>query len=573
MPARPGFPALLLAALLAACSSEQTETADPEIADRIFLGGPIVTVDHDDSVAEAVAILGRGILAVGSREDVVKHAGSQTEVIDLQGKAVLPGFIDAHGHYTQVGQLAAAVNLAPPPVGPVGSIADLQRELRAHMAAHPPEPGGWVLGRGYDESLLAERRPPTRDDLDAVSSEHPIVVLHVSLHLAVMNSVALDQAGISAATPDPPGGVIQRRPGSREPNGVLEEGAMLAVLGALPKPDGRAALESLQAAGREYASRGITTAQDGATRALEIPYLLAAADGDLLPIDVIFYPIYTDVGAAVGASLPPRMYRGRLKWGGVKLVLDGSPQGKTAWLSSPYHVPPPGKPADYAGYPWLPDEEVERLVEQYFAKGWQVLAHANGDAAAEQLVSAVEKATQKLGAADRRTVMIHAQTVTEDQLDRMHELAIIPSFFASHVFYWGDWHRDSVLGPIRGSRISPAGSALHRDMSFTLHDDPPVVPADPLRLVWSAVNRTTRSGKVLGPDQRISVMDAIRAVTIDGAWSYFEEDRKGAIVPGKRADLVILSANPLEADPTTIAEIQVVETIKEGRTIYEAGAP
>jgi predicted amidohydrolase YtcJ len=567
--------ALLLAALAAGCSQQEPEPAPEaaEDADVIYLGGPIVTVNHDDAVAEALALLDGGILAVGSREEVVEHAGSTTEVIDLQGKAVLPGFIDGHGHYTQVGMLASAVNVAPPPVGSVESIADLQGELRAALAASPPEPGGWLMGRGYDESLLAEQRPPTRDDLDAVSTDLPILVFHVSLHLAVMNSTALELAGITANTPNPAGGVIQRRPGSREPNGVLEEGALHAVIDLLPKPDERQALAALQAAGRVYASRGITTAQDGATLAPEIPLLMAAADAGLLPIDVIFYPLADDVGAAVGAALVPRAYRGRLKWGGVKLVLDGSPQGKTAWLSAPYHEPPPGRDADYAGYPWMPDEEVATRVEEYFAKGWQLLAHANGDAAAEQLIEAVEKATRKLGPGDRRTAMIHAQTVTETQLDRMLQVDIFPSFFVSHVFYWGDWHRDSVLGPIRAARISPAASAVHRDMHFTFHDDPPVVPGDPLRLIWAAVNRTTRSGRVLGPDQRIPVMEAIRAVTSHGAWAYFEEDRKGSIVPGKRADLVILSASPLEVEPDAIADIRVLETLKEGVSVFRADSP
>ena len=256
---------------------------------------------------------------------------------------------------------------------------------------------------------------------------------------------------------------------------------------------------------------------------------------------------------------------GRVELGGVKLILDGSPQGKTAYLEKPYHVPPAGKAADYRGYPTLPRTTVDPLVAYLLAQRIPILAHANGDAAAEMLIDAVEAADPP---ADHRTVMIHAQTVREDQLDRMATLGIIPSYFSAHTFFWGDWHRDSVLGEPRGLRISPTRSTVDRRMRFTIHNDAPIVPPDVIRLLWATTNRVTRSGKVLGEDQRISVLEALKATTIYAAEQHFEEARKGSIAVGKEADLVVLSQNPLDMDPADLLDLDVMATYVGGEAIY-----
>ena len=535
-------------------------------ADKIWRGGPVLTVDAEDRVVDAVAARDGRILAVGA--DVAATEGPETEIVDLGGKALLPGFIDGHGHLAQVALLAAAVNIAPPPVGDVESIAEIQAALRERIESEAIAPGTWVLGTGYDDSLLAEQRHPTRDELDAVSTEHPIVLAHVSLHLAAANSVALAEAGITAGTADPPGGVIRRRTGTQEPDGVLEEHAMWLVLGSVPPPTLEQRLDLLDQAQARYAELGITTAQEGALGVPQWEMLRAAADAGRLRIDVGAYPTWRDYDTIADGSVEPGVYDGRLKLAGVKLVLDGSPQGKTAWLTQPYHVPPPGQGADYVGYPAMPDAEVEEWVEGFTARGIPMLAHANGDAAADQLIRAVEKAQAAHGGDDRRTVMIHAQTVRADQLDRMAELGMIPSFFVTHTFFWGDWHRDSVLGPERAANISPTAWARDRGLRFTVHNDPPVAPPDGVLLLWSAVNRATRSGEILGPEQRIPPAEALRALTIDGAHQYFEEATKGSIEPGKLADFVILDGNPLEVEPLAIRDLKVVETIKEGETIF-----
>ncbi|PKQ01518.1 MAG: amidohydrolase, partial [Alphaproteobacteria bacterium HGW-Alphaproteobacteria-12] len=264
-----------------------------------------------------------------------------------------------------------------------------------------------------------------------------------------------------------------------------------------------------------------------------------------------------------------RDYNG-LKFGGVKLMLDGSPQAKTAWLTKPYEVVPPGFAPDYSGYRIVEDETAAQLVDDAYARGWQVYAHCNGDAAADQFIEAIDKATEKYGPGDRRSTVIHAQTLREDQLDRMRQLGVMPSYFVSHTFYWGDWHRDSVLGPERGARISPLRSTIDRGMRYTLHNDSPVVPSDCRMLLWTATNRKTRSGKVLGEEQRITAHEALRGITIDAAYQHFEDGTKGSIEEGKLADFVILEEDPEAIGTDALRDLAITETIKRGETIYRA---
>lgn len=550
-------------AFLTACGGQAPA---PLSADRLWLGEHIITLDEAYAEATAVAVKGERILWVGRRED---WTGEALQVTELGERALLPGFIDAHGHLSFSARTARLANLASPPVGEVTSIASLQDVLRTYMAERGAVAGGWVVGVGYDDSLIEERRHPNRDDLDAVSRQHPIALMHVSGHLAAVNSPALQRLGIDAGTPDPAGGAIRRSSDGRTPNGVLEETALALLYphflggGALPAQD-------IQAALRNYASHGVTTVQDGAASLDDYARFLEVAAEEGLALDVMVYPRVAAEAFELPADAPLGEYRKRVKLAGVKLVLDGSPQGKTAYLSEPYFVPPPGQPRDYRGYPTMPQEAVDALVARFAAAGAPMLAHCNGDAAADMLLDALERAGERSPLGDHRTVMIHAQTVREDQLARMADLGVIPSFFAAHAFYWGDWHRDSVLGPERAANISPTRWALAQGLAFTLHNDAPVVPSDMIRLLWATVNRITRSGQVLGPEQRIPVLEALRAVTVNAARQGFEECCKGSITPSKQADLVILSRNPLQQPREALLELEVVETISRGATVFAA---
>jgi len=539
-----------------------------QTADVIFLGQHIITVDDDTAHADAVAIQGERIIAVGDRESVFQHRSDNTRVVDLGERTLLPGFIDAHGHAGVQARLLGFANLSPPPVGPVTNIAGVAEVLNQYVLDREIPAGQWVVGFGYDDSLLAEGRHPNRDELDAVSTEHPIFLIHTSGHLGVANSMALAAVGISEETENPPGGVIRRRPDSNEPDGVLEESAMWQVYMALPQPSLEASVGRLASLQAYYASKGITTVQEGGASEQDIKVYRAAASQNKLVLDIVAYPLWQADKAEMPTPGTIGEYSNRFKVGGIKLVLDGSPQGKTAYLSEPYAVPPPGKHAGYAGYPAYPAETVDRAVHDVLAKNIPLLAHANGDAAAELLINAVEQATRSLSVSDTRVVMIHAQTVRDDQLDRMAALGMIPSFFSAHTFFWGDWHRESVLGSRRADRISPTRSALDRGIFFTVHNDAPVTPPIPIDLMWSTVNRRTRSGDILGPMERIDAYEAIKALTINGSWQYFEEDSKGSITPGKLADLVVLSANPTTMDPASLREIQVLETYSHGRLVY-----
>ncbi len=531
----------------------------------VYFGGSILTLaGPEPRYAEALAVRDGRILAVGPRAEVERAAGREAQHTDLAGTALLPGFIDAHGHVSGVGQSAFLAPLAPPPVGTVRSLENLREALTAYLAsAHLPA-GAPLVGTGYDDSQLAERRHPTRADLDAVASDRPVVIVHASGHLAVVNSAMLKRLGIGPDTPNPPGGVIRREADGKTPNGVLEEAALARIYAAILPKDLEAAVRSVVAGEAIYAAHGITTAQDGRVQPEAWPGLVEAARRGALKLDTVVliafdHDLPQDVRDRIG-----KPYTDRLRIAGVKFVLDGSPQGRTAWLHDPVPVPPEGKGADYRGYPVMDPVDFRRRLADAKAHDWQVFAHVNGDEAVQSLIDGV-RAT---GLEGRRTIAIHAQVMRPEQLAAFRDLDIQPSFFASHTWYWGDWHRDVSLGPRRADFISPQASAWAAGLTPTAHNDSPVVPPDILRLVWSSVNRRTQSGDILGPLERISAYRALRQVTANAAWQIHEEADKGTLEPGKRADLVVLDADPLTVDPGLLHTIKVKATIKDGTVIY-----
>jgi predicted amidohydrolase YtcJ len=567
------LPFAVALALVAGCSEPAPPPA-PGDADTIYFGGNIITIDDAQPSAEAVAVNDGRIVAVGARADVEKERkGAGTQMLDLAGKTMVPGFVDAHSHFSMVGIQAISANLLPPPDGPATSIAQIQQILRDFMATSPTvEEYGVVVGFDYDDSQLAERRHPTRQELDAVSTDVPIVVIHQSGHLGVYNSKALALAGVTAATPDPEGGVIHREADGKTPNGVLAENAHIAaVMKTLPKFNEQQMLEMIAAAQKVYIANGYTTAQDGRTDPRTLAVLAAAGSSGTLTVDVVAYPDMqmNEKNALLTGPLMSRAYTHHFRIGGVKLGFDGSPQGKTAWFTQPYFEVPSGAAADYAGFPiFASDAEPERLMELAFRNNWQVLVHANGDAAIDQLIRVVGAAEAAVPGTDRRTVLVHGQYLRADQIPQLQALGIFPALFPMHTFYWGDWHRTSVAGPQRAEFISPTAAVLAAGMLFSIHHDAPVTFPNSMRVLDSAVNRTTRTGYVLGPQQRIDPLVALKAMTLWPAFQHFEESTKGSIEVGKNADLVILSENPLTVERAGLKDIEVVETIKNGGSIY-----
>ncbi|MCY3706982.1 MAG: amidohydrolase [Gammaproteobacteria bacterium] len=555
--------AVTLSVVLAGCAPQ----ADP--ANTIFHGDNIVTMDPQQPAVEAVAVRGETIVAAGSMDDVMALQGPSTRVVDLGDNALLPGFIDSHGHFLGAGRDQTSLGLHPPPVGDVNNIDDVVRKVRAWIDEHDIPPGEVVTGRGYDDSLLEEGRHPTREDLDRASTEHPIILTHVSGHLTTTNSATLAASNITADTPDPPGGHVRRMDGSMEPNGVLEETARgLLAFDRRATPSGEELDDLIRRSIDIYLSHGTTTIQDGGTGPAQAEAFQAAANREPFKADVAAFARFNETPTDLESIGYTRGYQNGFRVGGVKLMLDGSPQGRTAWVTIPYEEGPPGAPPDYVAYGVMVPGEYKAAAGELIRGGIPIIVHANGDAAMDLMIDGVDEAVADMDPMpDHRSVIIHAQLMRADQLDRAAVLNVVPSFFAAHAFFWGDWHRIS-FGEDRGNNTSPMGWALERGVNFTIHNDASVVPPHMMRLVSIAVNRKTRSGHILGPHQRLTVMQALHAVTLGGAYQYFEEDTKGSITVGKQADLVILDENPLTADPENLEFIPILETFSRGRSVF-----
>jgi predicted amidohydrolase YtcJ len=542
-----------------------------DVADTIYSGGPILTINDSQPTAEAVAVMDGRILAVGTLADLSRYQDPSTERFDLDGRALLPGFVDSHGHVVFGGLQALSANLLAPPDGEVTDIANLQQTLRdwAEDNSAAVEQAGVIIGFGYDNAQLAEVRHPTREELDAVSQDLPIMIVHQSGHLAVANTKALEVAGYDASTEDPPGGVIQRG-ADGEPNGVLEEYAFFGAMVPMLRELGPEALAAFAAAGAElWASFGYTTAQDGRASAGVVETLKAVAAEGKIPIDVVAYPDVLEARDYIGENVSQE-YDNGIRVGGAKLTIDGSPQGFTALRDRPYYDPVGDYPPGYSGYAAVTMEQVQDAINWCYDNGIQVITHANGEGASDMLIAALAAAQAEYGDPGNRPVLIHGQFMREDQVDSIQDLGVFPSLFPMHTFYWGDWHRDHTVGPVNAENISPTGWVRQRGMMFGSHHDAPVAFPDSMRILSATVTRRTRSGDILGPAQRVDVMTALKAMTIWPAWQHFEEDRKGSIEPGKLADFVVLSADPTSVDPETLSELSVLATIKEDELVYDA---
>lgn len=532
---------------------------------QAFINATVITMDSGHPIAEAVFLKGNRIEAVGSNREIQALVETDTVVHDLQGKTLLPGFIDAHGHYPGSGLNAIALNLGSPPIGAISSMEQLLDAVKERALSS--NSGKWVLGMGYDDTLLREKRHPTRAELDTVAPDHPVVLIHTSGHLAVANSKALEVAGIDESTPNPEGGVYVKDQAGRL-TGLLEETAAMDLQLQAADIGAGEFLSMIEFASAEYASQGVTLAQSGATTQEAALGLSLASHLGMIPFRLELWPMFDLWGEELlqNPDSAQRYENDRLNIGAVKIVADGSIQGYTGYLSKPYHHPFHGD-EQYRGYPRVPRGQLFEWVEKFHAAGMQMAIHGNGDAAMDDIIAAFSEAQRKYPNPDPRLILIHAQMARDDQLVAMKELGITPSFFSAHTYYWGDRHRDIFMGPERAANMSPTRSALDLGLPFTVHLDTPVVPMSPLMGVWSTVNRQTRSGQVLGEHQQIPVMDALRAVTLDAAWQIFREKDLGSIEPGKLADLVVLGENPLD-NADTIKDIQVEQTYVGGVRVF-----
>ena len=515
----------------------------------LYFGGPIVTLE-EPQYAQALVERGGRIAYVGDREEAERLAGPGARRVDLEERALLPAFVDPHSHL-----LACAYARLQVPLGECAGWGEIADRLSRHVQERGIQPGEWVKGTGYDQNALAEGAAPDRFCLDRACPHNPVVIQHASGHAGVFNTLALERLG--ALNED----CGLERDGQGELTGRGEENPFLDLLGRIPMDGLEDVLRAFQGAQEEYASHGITTAQEGLLQPVMAPVYQEILRRGLLYLDVNAYVPPADYDRlrgqfAQGVSASP----GTFQVAGMKIFLDGSPQGGTAWVREPYA-------GGGCGTSTMTDGQVLSAFRQALDRDAQLLAHCNGDRAAEQYLTLLAQAEREAGKKLCRPVMIHAQLLGLDQLERVKALGVIPSFFVAHVYHWGEIHVKN-FGLDRAGRISPAGSALARGIPFTFHQDSPVIPPDMLETIWCACVRRTKAGRVLGAEERIPVEAALRAVTQTAAHQYGLERELGTLRPGKRADFVLLSGDPLRTPPEELKKLQVERTIRCGRTIW-----
>lgn len=536
------------------------------VADRIFFGGDVITMDEARPTAEAVAIEDGIIVAVGSKSDVMALKGPSTESVDLRGRTLVPGFLDGHSHFIYAVRMGIWTNVSAPPAGGVKNFTDLIAALQANKAKSGTKPGEWLMGYGYDVTTMNEDCDLTRDDLDRHFPDNPVMLLHVSLHGAVLNTAGFKAVHYDLNAPTPAGGMTLRKPGSTEAAGLVMEHSFLPVYMNMPTPTEAEQLDNMKTAQEMYASYGYTTVQDAPMEPPTRPlYHKAAAQGRLY-LDVVGYVNWLEFPQVLENHAEPfnGPYQNHFRIGGVKVVGDGSPQGKTAFWTKPLLTPGPSGEKNWRGEPNVSPEDLNKVVKLAYGNSVQLMTHCNGNATIDMMLDAHEAAGAPRG---KRTVIIHSNCMRPDQLDRYAAYEFIPSFFTNHTFFWGDVHVEA-LGKERAYFMSPMRSARSHGLHCSNHTDFAVTPLDSMFVLWSSVNRVSRSGQVIGPNERIAAHDALKAITIDAAYQYGEEQRKGSIEVGKLADLAILDANPTNVSAAAIKDIKVTETIKDGKTVY-----
>ncbi|PWK15102.1 hypothetical protein C8D84_10144 [Psychrobacter immobilis] len=554
------------------CTTMQTAPKDMSNSATVYYNGNIITMEGDQpQMAEALVTQAGKIAYVGNLQEAQSKYKNAAQ-INLQDKTLLPSFIDPHSHFDMVSNTMGQVNLNPPPIGQVDSIPKMMQTLEEYKVDNNIADGDWIFGWGYDETQLAEGRHPTKSEIDKVLPNNPVYLQHTSGHMGVANSKALAMMNITADSKNPAGGNIARIKGSNEPNGLVQETAMYPFVRNMLKvlaPNQGKFFEQTQ---EYYAKNGITTAHNGSTARNTIQFFQKQADAGKLKIDLVALAGVSDLDENLAdKNFVWKTYQNGFKVQGTKIVADGSPQGKTAYFSQPYLTPVPDCEKDCRGLPSVSQNELNEMFVKAYARDNQLFIHNNGDGATDMLIKAHEYAVKKTGQAadkDRRTVPIHAQFARPDQLAAFKKYNMVPSFFTNHTYFWGDVHVKN-LGKKRADFSSPLATADRMGLKYTNHSDDTVTPVDPLFTVWSAVNRTSRSGKIIGKNERATPYQALKAITSNAAYEYFEEDSKGTLTPGKLADLVILDANPLTIEASKLKDIKVITTIKEGQTIYQ----
>jgi predicted amidohydrolase YtcJ len=535
-------------------------------ADSIFSGGDIITVDHRNPEAEALAVTGGRIAAVGTREEVFRRRGPDTRLVDLEGTTLMPGLIEPHSHPVISALLYDWIDVSG--FHNANGAEVMERLRRAATTAQPDE---WITAFGYDPILIRDLRALDADTLDEISSSNPIFIMIQSMHTVYVNHRALEVAGIDRSTPQPEAGTWVKDGNGELTGMVIEQAAILPVMTPYllsSQSDGEALIERQI---RRYAAAGYTTV--GAMGVFPVFFdwariLKERIESDDCPIRMFVMDKATDLEQGVRVDFGGSS--NRLGAGGAKFWYDGSFGTGNVLLEEPYlnsrlMQEGLGVPKDSCGSSIYPKDQFQKLVRKYHDAGRQISVHAQGDRAIRDVIDVYEDVLEASPREDHRHRIEHCGLFPVDEMDRAARLGLTPSWHVNYIYYYGEAMRDEIIGPERAEICFPAGAAMRRGLRGSLHNDSPMYPAEPLQLMRSAVTRKTRGGEVIGEDQAIDVDAAIRALTIDAAWQLFMDDVVGSLEVGKLADLVHLSENPRQVDPDRLDQIQVIATYREGR--------
>ncbi len=551
-------------------TSESKSNEGLNLNKTIYFGGDILTMAGDNpSYVEAIVESEGEIIFTGSKEEAFKRFKDEAKEVDLKGKTMLPGFLDAHSHYINSLWVANQCQLYAPPSGPGEDVESIVATLKQFVKDRNIQKGEMISAYGYDDTVMPDGNLLNRDILDKAFPDNPVRVDHVSMHGTVLNSLALNKYGINKDTKTPPGGVIVRKPGTQEPYGLIMETAFLPIMEQSDSMTPEQEIEASKAGQMLYAKAGITTAQEGASHISEIETIKRVSESGTNIIDIVAYPFITDVDKIL--KLIPRdkwlKYDNQFKIGGVKITIDGSPQGRTAYFSTPYLEGGPAGEKNWTGEMTFPQDMANEMIKKVYGMNVPLILHCNGDAAIDAFLEGYEFARDGDFSKPWNVTSIHSQFMRKDQMPKFINYDIRPSFYTLHAYYFYEAHLKN-RGFEQAQYISPMRDAIDAGMRPTNHTDFVVAPLDQMFMLSSAVNRISRAGVEVGPSQRVTPYEGLQAMTINVAEQYDEQESKGTIAKGKKADLVILNNNPLKVDPMDIKNIQIMETIKDGKTIY-----
>ena len=543
-------------------------TAPLFAVDLIFFGGDILSMDDNQPVVEAIAVEDGRITAIGTKENIIKLRTWRTKIVNLQGKTLMPGLIEAHCHPIATAVLSQVVNIS-------GFIYNSRKEIMATIGAavEKASPGKWVLAFGWDPVLVKDLRNPTLAELDSISTEVPIFILTQMMHQAFINNAVYKAAEITNETPDPPGGGMFLKDNHGNLNGVIYEfSALQHILKKMPKtPQGTAELLlNLQYA--QYAKAGYTSiAALGPVNIAGYPlnFMASLSRNEDVPVRSFVYPLEQQLERS---KWPSGYGNDHFRIKGVKLYMDGSPYTGGAAFAEPYlntevTLKRMKLKPNHSGKVNYSEEDLLQTLTKYHNAGYQIAIHAQGEIAIQMILNAFTEILEKYPRADHRHRLEHNALITNSQIIQAQKLGLTLSFFMDHVYYYGE-QLPQIVGLDRAARFMPLGSAFAIGHRASIHTDNPATPVDPFRVISTAVTRKTKNTEViLGSTERVTINDALKAVTINAAWQLFEDDQRGSIMIGKAADFVLLSHNPLHVQSENLKDISVLCTWIDGNKV------